>query len=237
MVGKPNNLVWSGDSFNAFEFTRPDKNHGWGCSLKPDISPGGALSAATDIARYALALLQMKRSGQLCDEPDEWFHKADIALFNVTTDPEIQAALVRARVECARIESEPEIVNLWGTTAGNWHDWIWKTVSRFNNTAKKRQVQFPVNSLQDILPRLLSEAAHAQNLLQPEAAPAGLPGVRNRTHQRAVFANEQRSSLPQPTWKEITARWNAENPNDLAEGDHMKDAYRRAFKKTGKGPK
>ena len=155
----------------------------------------------------------------------------------MTTDPEIQAALVRARVECARIESEPEIVNLWGTTAGNWHDWIWKTVSRFNNIAKKRQVQFPVNSLQDILPRLLSEAAHAQNLLQPEAAPAGLPGVRNRTHQRAVFANQQRALTPQPSWKEVASLWNKANPNDLATSDQMRDAHRRAFKKTGKGTK
>jgi len=71
----------------------------------------------------------------------------------------------------------------------------------------------------------------------PRVAPAGLPGIRNRTHQRAVFANEQRALMPQPTWKEVTTRWNAENPSDLAEGAHMMDAHRRAFKRTGRGPK
>jgi hypothetical protein len=71
----------------------------------------------------------------------------------------------------------------------------------------------------------------------PPVAPAGTPGIRNRTHQRAVFANEQRSLTPQPTWKEVTTRWNAKNPNDLAEVAQVMDAHRRAFRKTGKGPK
>ena len=71
----------------------------------------------------------------------------------------------------------------------------------------------------------------------PPVAPAGTPGIRNRTHQRAVFANEQRSLLPQPTWKEIAGSWNKANPNDLAAPAHIMDAHRRAFRKTGRGPK
>lgn len=195
------------DPFRFFIFTSPDKHRGWGCGIKPDTDPRTALAAATELACRALFLINDPMANDE-EEDDSWFHKVDILLHAVTLNEHIEQALIAARILESGLPEQPARINFLELNASSWHEWTRKLLDRFCGGSLTTNP-----SIDEIESHLKIESVRAQSILGNKRRVKKPRTPSRPMKERDLVFKEWNSQGMAP--KQIAAKWNAENKDDV----------------------